>query len=114
MSYAYDRTKPAYGELTGVQIGDGNEGSSSYVYYHGEKWKEYGDEKIGRMFAHRSFLDAGMRVPGASDYTPGPFEPLMAIHKEILEWQAAHPNTTWLAWGITWLVILSTLFWPLC
>ena len=38
----------------------------------------------------------------------------MAIHKEILEWQAAHPNTTWLAWGITWLVILSTLFWPLC
>jgi hypothetical protein len=39
---------------------------------------------------------------------------LMAIHKEILEWQAAHPNTTWLAWGITWLVILSILFWPLC
>ncbi len=33
----------------------------------------------------------------------------MAIHKEILEWQAAHPNTTWLAWGITWLVILSAL-----
>src|SRR5512136_2655675 len=38
----------------------------------------------------------------------------MAIHKEILECQAAHPNTTWLAWGVTWLVILSTLFWPLC
>jgi hypothetical protein len=38
----------------------------------------------------------------------------MAILKEILEWQAAHPNTTWLAWGIAWLVILSTLFWPLC
>ncbi|PYR25354.1 MAG: amidohydrolase, partial [Acidobacteria bacterium] len=43
----------------------------TYVYYHGEKWKEYGDEKVRWMFAHRSFLDAGIRVPGASDYTPG-------------------------------------------
>jgi predicted amidohydrolase YtcJ len=55
----------------------------TYVYYHGEKWKEYGDEKVGRMFAHRSFLDAGIRVPGASDYTPGPFEPLMAIQSMV-------------------------------
>jgi hypothetical protein len=23
----------------------------------------------------------------------------MAIHKRILEWQAAHPNITWIAWG---------------
>ena len=30
------------------------------------------------MFAHKSFLDAGIPVPGASDYGPGPFEPLMA------------------------------------
>ena len=35
------------------------------------------------MFAHRSFLDAGIRVPGASDYTPGPFEPLMAIQSMV-------------------------------
>lgn len=35
------------------------------------------------MFAHRSFLDAGVRVPGASDYTPGPFEPLMAIQSMV-------------------------------
>jgi predicted amidohydrolase YtcJ len=55
----------------------------TYVYYHGEKWKEYGDEKIAWMFAHRSFLDAGIRVPGASDYTPGPFEPLMAIQSMV-------------------------------
>ena len=44
----------------------------TYVYYHGEKWTEYGDDKVRWMFAHRSFLDAGIRVPGASDYTPGP------------------------------------------
>jgi predicted amidohydrolase YtcJ len=55
----------------------------TYVYYHGEKWAEYGDEKVKWMFAHKSFLDAGIRVPGASDYTPGPFEPLMAIQSLV-------------------------------
>src|SRR5437867_3094894 len=55
----------------------------TYVYYHGEKWKEYGDEKVAWMFAHKSILDAGIRVPGASDYTPGPFEPLMAIQSMV-------------------------------
>jgi predicted amidohydrolase YtcJ len=55
----------------------------TYIHYHGEKWKEYGDEKMQWMFCHRSFLDAGIRVPGASDYTPGPFEPLMAIQSMV-------------------------------
>ncbi|MBI4477543.1 MAG: amidohydrolase [Acidobacteria bacterium] len=55
----------------------------TYVHYHGEKWKEYGEEKMRWMFAHRSFLDAGIVVPGASDYTPGPFEPLMAIQSMV-------------------------------
>jgi len=55
----------------------------TYVYYHGEKWAEYGDEKMRSMFAHRWFLDAGIPVPGASDYTPGPFEPLMAIQSMV-------------------------------
>jgi predicted amidohydrolase YtcJ len=55
----------------------------TYVYYHGEKWKEYGDDKVQWMFAHKSFLDAGIRVPGASDYTPGPFEPLMAVQSMV-------------------------------
>jgi predicted amidohydrolase YtcJ len=55
----------------------------TYVYYHGEKWKEYGPEKMQWMFAHKSFLDAGIVVPGASDYGPGPFEPLMAIQSMV-------------------------------
>lgn len=55
----------------------------TYVYYHGEKWSEYGEDKLRWMFAHRSFLDAGIRVPGASDYGPGPFEPLMAIQSMV-------------------------------
>jgi|RhiMethySRZTD1v2_1073278.scaffolds.fasta_scaffold07267_8 predicted amidohydrolase YtcJ len=55
----------------------------TYVYYHGEKWSQYGDDKLRWMFAHRSFLDSGIPVPGASDYPPGPFEPLMAIQSMV-------------------------------
>lgn len=55
----------------------------TYVYYHGEKWSQYGDDKLRWMFAHRSFLDSGIRVPGASDYGPGPFEPLMALQSMV-------------------------------
>ncbi len=55
----------------------------TYAHYHGEKWKEYGDERMNWMFAHKSFLDYGIRVPGASDYGPGPFEPLMALQSMV-------------------------------
>jgi len=55
----------------------------TYAHYHGEKWKEYGDAKLNWMFAHKSFLDYGIRVPGASDYGPGPFEPLMALQSMV-------------------------------
>jgi hypothetical protein len=36
----------------------------------------------------------------------------MAVHKKILEWQADHPNITWIGWGIVWAIVLSLLFWP--
>src|SRR5688572_20202046 len=55
----------------------------TYVYFHGEKWSQYGEEKARSMFAHRSFLDYGIPVVGASDYGPGPFEPLMAIQSMV-------------------------------
>ena len=55
----------------------------TYIHFHGEKWAQYGEEKMRWMMAHRSFLDSGIRVPGASDYTPGPFEPLMAIQSMV-------------------------------
>lgn len=51
----------------------------TYVHYHGNKWVEYGPEKMEWMFAHRSFLDHEIPVAPASDYTPGPYEPLMAV-----------------------------------
>lgn len=55
----------------------------TYVHYHGEKWAEYGADKLEWMFAHRSFIDYGIPVAPASDYTPGPFEPLMAIQSMV-------------------------------
>ncbi|MDX1479862.1 MAG: amidohydrolase, partial [Saprospiraceae bacterium] len=48
---------------------------STYVYFHGEKMKYYGKERLESMFAVRSFLDAGINVTQTSDYPPGPFEP---------------------------------------
>jgi predicted amidohydrolase YtcJ len=55
----------------------------TYAHYHGDKWAEYGQEKMQWMFAHRSFLDYGIPVAPASDYIPGPFEPLMAIQSMV-------------------------------
>ena len=56
---------------------------STYAYYHGEKMKEYGSDRVNNMFALRSFIDAGIRPTQASDYPPGPFEPMMALRSEV-------------------------------
>jgi len=55
----------------------------TYVHYHGNKWVEYGEEKMRWMFAHRSFLDYDIPVAPASDYMPGPYEPLMALQSMV-------------------------------
>jgi len=40
--------------------------------------------RIGwRHRSHRSFLDAGIPVAPASDFTPGPYEPMMAIQSMV-------------------------------
>jgi hypothetical protein len=62
---------------------------STYVYYHGEKMQEYGEERLNRMFAVRSFLDAGVRVTQTSDYPPGPFEPMMALQSSVTRTDAS-------------------------
>ena len=56
---------------------------STYVYWHGEKMREYGSQRLERMFALRSFLDAGIRPTFASDYPPGPFEPMMGLQSMV-------------------------------
>ena len=55
----------------------------TYVHFHGNKWAAYGKERLEWMFAHRSFLDHKIRVAAASDYVPGPYEPLMAIQSMV-------------------------------
>jgi hypothetical protein len=56
---------------------------STYVYYHGEKMRYYGAERLNHMFALRSFLDAGILPTQASDYPPGEFIPMMALQSEV-------------------------------
>jgi predicted amidohydrolase YtcJ len=56
---------------------------STYVYYHGEKMRFYGAERLNHMFALRSFLDAEIRATQASDYPPGEFAPMMALQSEV-------------------------------
>ncbi len=37
----------------------------------------------------------------------------MTIHKRVLEWQAAHPNITWIGWGIVWVYCSPVLRQPI-
>lgn len=52
-----------------------------YSYYHGDKiLPAFGAERLERMFAAKSFLDAGIKVAAHSDHGAGPYPPLMGIH----------------------------------
>jgi predicted amidohydrolase YtcJ len=62
---------------------------STYVYFHGEKMRHYGAERLNSMFAVRSFLDAGVKVTQTSDYPPGPFEPMMALQSSVTRTDSA-------------------------
>jgi predicted amidohydrolase YtcJ len=55
----------------------------TYAHYHGNKWPDYGPARMNSMFAHRSFLDYGIPVAPASDFTPGPYEPMMALQSMV-------------------------------
>jgi predicted amidohydrolase YtcJ len=52
---------------------------TSYAYYNSDKFHFYGQELMKRCMAFRSFLDAGIAVAAGSDFSPGPFSPLMGI-----------------------------------
>src|SRR5436309_2506379 len=56
---------------------------SCYVYFHGDVMHFYGDERLGRMFAMRSLLDAGLLPPDSSDYTASPCEPMMWLQSQV-------------------------------
>jgi predicted amidohydrolase YtcJ len=52
---------------------------TSYAYYNSDKFSFYGEEMMKNCMAFRSFLDAGIPVCAGSDFSPGPFAPLMGI-----------------------------------
>lgn len=53
----------------------------AYPYYHGDKLiPAFGEERLERMFAARSFIDIGVKVAAHSDHSASPFPPLMGIH----------------------------------
>ena len=62
----------------------------SYIHHHGEKMiPYYGAKRVEMMFAHRSFLDSGIAVSGASDSPCGPYQPLLAIQSCVTRKSAA-------------------------
>jgi predicted amidohydrolase YtcJ len=52
---------------------------TSYAYYNTDKFHFYGEELMKRCMAFRTFLDAGIHAAAGSDFSPGPFAPLMGI-----------------------------------
>ena len=52
---------------------------TTYPYYNSDKFHFYGEERMKWSMAYRSFLDAGIRAAAGSDFSPGPFAPLMGI-----------------------------------
>ena len=52
---------------------------TTYAYYNSDKFKYYGEEMMKNCMAYRSFLDAGIVAAAGSDFSPGPFDPRMAI-----------------------------------
>jgi len=52
---------------------------TSYAYYNSDKFQFYGEEMMKRCMAYRSFLNAGIVAAAGSDFSPGPFDPRMAI-----------------------------------
>src|SRR6202166_1951385 len=52
---------------------------TTYAYYNSDKFKYYGEEMMKHCMAYRSFLDAGIVAAAGSDFSPGRFDPRMAI-----------------------------------
>jgi len=52
---------------------------TTYAYYNSDKFGFYGEDLMRRSMAFRSLLDGGVRAAAGSDFSPGPFAPLMGI-----------------------------------
>jgi len=52
---------------------------TTYAYYNSDKFVFYGEDMMKRSMAYRTFLDAGVNAAAGSDFSPGPFAPLMGM-----------------------------------
>lgn len=68
---------------------------TTYAYYNTDKFPFYGEDLMKRSMAFRTLLDAGVPAAAGSDFSPGPFAPLMGI-------QGMVTRTGWdgTSWGI--------------
>jgi predicted amidohydrolase YtcJ len=52
---------------------------TTYAYYNTDKFGFYGEDMMKRSMAYRTLLDAGVHATAGSDFSPGPFAPLMGM-----------------------------------
>jgi predicted amidohydrolase YtcJ len=52
---------------------------TTYAFYNPDKFVYYGQEMMKNCMAFRSLIDAGVYAAAGSDFSPGPFAPLMGI-----------------------------------
>lgn len=61
----------------------------SYLWQHGEKLRPFYGARADRMFAHKSFLKAGIKVASGSDHPVGLHSPLLGIQCMVTRKTAA-------------------------
>ena len=66
---------------------------TTYAYYNTDKFPFYGEEMMKRCMAYRTLLDAGVPATAGSDFSPGPFAPLMGIQGMVT--RTGWDGTTW-------------------
>ena len=66
---------------------------TTYAYYNTDKFPFYGEDLMKRAMAYRTLLDAGIRATAGSDFSPGPFAPLMGIQGMVT--RTGWDGTTW-------------------
>jgi predicted amidohydrolase YtcJ len=66
---------------------------TTYAYYNTDKFPFYGEALMKRSMAFRTLLDAGIHAAAGSDFSPGPFAPLMGIQGMVT--RTGWDGTTW-------------------
>jgi predicted amidohydrolase YtcJ len=66
---------------------------TTYTYYNTDKFPFYGQDLMKRALAFRTMLDAGVPAAAGSDFSPGPFAPLMGIQGMVT--RTGWDGTTW-------------------